>query len=119
MQVLRLITPRRNGMHVHVKNSGANQSETRQTGFFLGFPPGHSRYIGVAVGMATGLKPTVQFAVMQKYHLPMIGRNNPGRAGDVTNEQSSIETIGLFSHEPIGLVEHGLLSCVIGCMGGQ
>lgn len=79
-----------NGMNIHVENGGlfpidANQSKGSKASFFPRFAKSHSRHVGVAVGVTTGLEPSVEFAVMNQHNITTVGTHNPGRAGDMAD----------------------------------
>ena len=71
-----------NGMNIHVENSGVftidNQLKGSKAGFFPRFAKGHGGYVGVAVSVTTGLKPSAEFAVMNQDCPLTVRTHNPG-----------------------------------------
>lgn len=109
MQMLRYLTPGRNGMYVNVEHGSlASEPKCCQAGFFLRFLHGHSSYIGVAIGMTTRLQPAVQLTVMNQYDLPLFRRGNQCRRSNMTGKQRPLEALRISLHKSIGGVGHGL-----------
>jgi hypothetical protein len=103
MPVFRFISARRNAMPIDIEDAAFDaQIDSRR------FPPAprasHPRQIGVAVGMAAGLQPAVQLAVMHQQHPHTIRTDQPRRASEVALHMAALE------YRRVGLKEIAELS---------
>jgi hypothetical protein len=66
MKMLRLVTTRRNLMHVNIKWRVGEDSNLPEAALFPNLPKRHRKQIGIAVSMTSWLQPLVELAVMSQ-----------------------------------------------------
>ncbi len=80
MLVTLIVLTGRDGVHVHIEDVFTQQLDLRRidTGFFRGLLQCHADDITLAIGMAAGLQPEIQLAVMQHQYMAARRIDHPG-----------------------------------------
>ncbi len=68
----------RDTVDIEIEDAGINGDEGGQPGFFEAFLHRHGEHVAIAVGMAAGLQPEVEFAVVGEQGLVAFGIEDPG-----------------------------------------
>ena len=110
--MLRLATTRRDGVDVEIERqqrcgggirpsiaSERNRNDAGQARLLECFPTGHAQGIGIAVGMTTELEPAAQPDVVRQQGAAAVGRDDPGRAGDMAGHTTALEAVGTGLHK--------------------
>ena len=100
--MLRLGSAQWNAMAVDIEDV-AFDAQTRHAGFLLRLAQGHACQVGIAIGMAAGLQPAIEFAVMHQQYPFAVAADQPCRAGEVRHGVAPIEDIGVALQEILEL----------------
>lgn len=88
----------RDPVNIHVENRFTSQPY-RHSRFLFGLALGHGPHVGVAVAVAAGLEPAVEFAVVQQQDVPARRVEYPGRGRDVPDQERTLEAVGMAGNE--------------------
>ena len=86
-------------MHVEVERQqravDRHEVEARHARFLAGFAERDFFDLRLAVGMTAELQPAIELAMVREQAAAAIGRDDPGRAGDVPRPAGPLEAIGV------------------------
>jgi len=107
-------------VNVEVEDQIADWFERIQTGFFFGFLHRDGENVGITIGMASGLQPAVELAVMGEEDAFPRGIDDPGGPGQVACCQRAFEAIVVILDKGSEMRDQGFLFRMpdgIGCQG--
>ena len=83
----------RDEVDVEVEDPGIGDDKVCKTRLLKAFAPGHREDVGIAIGMATGLEPAIELAMMSEEDALTRGVEDPRGTGDVPDGEGTLETI--------------------------
>jgi hypothetical protein len=85
---------------VHVEIDGGNpHRQAGETGLLLGFGQRDDGEVAVPIGVTAGLQPSVELDVVKDQGRPPGGVDDGGRAGQMTGQARSVESIRVATTE--------------------
>ena len=85
-----------------------DKPELSDSRFFLGFAKRHLLNVDLTVGVTPQLEPAIEFAMVGQQDVLSIGRQDPGRAGEMTRLARPLKTIGPTFDQLANLFDHPL-----------
>ena len=108
-------------MAVDVEHGGRHGAQARKPGLFARLAQRHRQQVGIAVGVAAGLQPLVELAVVREQHAAPWGVHDPRRSREVARRTGAQQAVGMGLHEADDFGGHGRLMRIGGArlMGAQ
>ena len=78
---------------VQIEYPAILQPQGRQAGFLLRLLQRHRRQVGVAIGVAAGLEPAPELAVVHQQGALAVSRDQPGAAGEMPGQALAQERV--------------------------
>ena len=86
-------------MHVEIEQGLIEQTQCSDAALLAGFTQRGGLHARITLDMSTGLKPSLQLAVVSQECGPAIRRQHPGRRGDMAVRRMPVRTIGRARNE--------------------
>ena len=88
-----------NEMDIEIEGNRTDRCQLDQAGFLLNLPPGDGLDGGTSVGVSAGLKPAVEFSVMNQDHLRAGRIDHPGGGRDMADGERAFEAVRMAGYE--------------------
>ena len=114
MPMLRVRSTGGDGVDVEIENLHQDRLERSEAGLFESLAESHGEHVGIAIGVTSGLEPSVQLPMMGEEHAGPGAIDDPSRSGDVPLGEMTLETPLAPGHEIAEAVDDRRLSGMAG-----